>query len=86
MIWLVISPTYYQDLFTCMTVAFKDTRKETSAVYPERTKVYPQKHTQRGQNLMKEKKKQQISLAYTEMLPLVQLHQFSKSHWKLFSL
>lgn len=39
--WLVISPTYYQDLFTCTTDAFKDARKDTPAVYPERFKVYP---------------------------------------------
>lgn len=39
----MISPTYYQDLFTCMTVAFRHAHKETSAVYPEGTKVYPKK-------------------------------------------
>lgn len=38
--WLVISPTYNQDFFTYMTVAFKNTLKETSAVQLERTKMY----------------------------------------------
>lgn len=30
--WLVTSPTYNQDFFTYMIVAFKDTLKDTSAV------------------------------------------------------
>lgn len=38
---LVISPTYYEDLFTCMTDAFNHAHKDTSAAYPESFKVYP---------------------------------------------
>lgn len=58
--WLVISPTYNQDFFTCMTVAFKDTLKETSDVQLEKTKMYwkkKKKHTQKGQSPTKYKKR-----------------------------
>lgn len=74
--WLVISPTYNQDFFTCMTVAFKGTLKETSAVQLERTKMY----WKTKKNIAKKpkpnqihKRTQQISFSNTEMLLLVQL-------------
>jgi len=71
-----------------MTVAFKDTHKEISAVYIERTKVYPKKkeaYPKRTKPNQTPPKMQQISLANTEMLPRVQLDQSSETHSQLFS-